>query len=60
MCLWRKPKNGIRGFWAHLHFSPKHIKDWKQLEQLIKTTFSIFGGQPPADLEAGRSCARIF
>jgi hypothetical protein len=33
--------------------------EWKQLEQLIKTTSSFFGGQPPADLEAGRGCARI-
>jgi hypothetical protein len=38
---------------AHLRFSPR---DWKQL---AKTTFSFYGGQLPADLEAGRGCARI-
>ena len=40
-------------------FHRRIVEDWKQLEQLIKTTFSFFGGEPPADLEAGRGCARI-
>jgi len=41
-------------------FSSKRLKKWKQLEQLIKTTSSFYGGQLPADLETGRSCARTL
>jgi hypothetical protein len=39
---------------------PQGHEEWKQLEQLVKTTSSFYGGQLPADLETGRSCARTL
>jgi hypothetical protein len=38
---------------AHLYFSSKHIEDWKQLGQLIKTTFVFSAGNRPPILKPG-------